>query len=252
MFPSANPVIFVIARMGSSRLPGKVLMRLADRTVLGFLLERMRRVTATGKIVIATSTDTLDDAIAAFAGDSGVALFRGSESDTVDRLYQAAKQQAADPVVRITADCPLLEAATVDAVIERICEGKADYVSTDLTPTFPNGMGCDALRFAALERIYDASRTMETDRAWERLSDPAWGLRRDTIDGPSGASHYRLTVDTAEDLDLVRRIADALYRQNPAFGLNDIVALLDAHPDWLRINRDVVQKTGPHAAGRAG
>ena len=137
----------------------------------------------------------------------------------------------------------------MDAVIERICEDNVDYVSTDLTPTFPNGMGCDALRFSTLERIYNLSRSMETDKAWERLRDPELGLRSASIAGPDDASHYRFTVDTADDLNLVQRITRELYPQNPSFGLDDILGLLEANPEWLDINADVVQKTGPHAAG---
>jgi len=223
-------------------------MRLTDRPILDILLGRLEKVRKAHDIVVTTSLDANDDEIAQFAQDRGISLFRGSEADTVNRIFQAAKQAKADPVIRVTADCPLLEAATVDAVIARICEGEADYVSTDLTPTYPNGMGCDALRFAALERIYDLSRTMETDKAWEHLRDPALGFRLDTIDGPIDASHYRLTVDTADDLDLVRRITRALHPQNPAFGLGDILELLETNPEWLKINADVVQKTGPHAS----
>jgi len=242
-----NPKIFIIARMGSSRLPGKVLMPLADKTVLGVLLERMRYVTQAVDIVLTTSTDTQDDVISDFGADHEVPVFRGSEADTVERIYMAAKYHNADPVVRVTGDCPLLEPKTVDAVIERISVSGADYVSTDLTPTYPNGMGCDAFRFSALEKVYQLSKTLEMDKAWENIRSPELGLNLDTIPGPSNANEYRFTVDTPEDLDLVQRIAGELFPTSATFSLNDILTLLESHPSWLEINAHIQQKTGPHS-----
>ncbi len=245
-----TPKVFIIARMGSSRLPGKVLMPLADRTVLGVLVERMRQIPNSPDIVLTTSTDTRDDPIAAFGAEQGLEVFRGSESDTVERVYMAAKQNGADPVVRVTGDCPMLEAKTVASIIERITSTDADYVSTDLTPTYPNGMGCDALRFPALERVYELSKTLEVDKAWEHLCSPQLDFRVDTIAGPENASQYRFTVDTAEDMELIRKIVGELFPQARDFGLDDILELIGRNPDWLKINAHVVQKTGPHSQKR--
>jgi len=242
-----NPKIFVIARMGSSRLPGKVLMPLGDKTVLGMLIERMRMTIAGADIVLTTSVDPKDDPIVDFGMANDITVFRGSEADTVDRIYQAAKKNEADPIVRVTGDCPFLQPKTVDDIINRFQQNDVDYVSTDITPTYPNGMGCDAFSFSALQKIYQISKTLETDKAWEQLRSPELGFRLGTISGPVNASHYRLTIDTQEDLDLARCIADEIYSTTPNFTLEDIIKVLEKHPDWLEINAHIMQKTGPHA-----
>lgn len=246
-----NPVIFVMARMTSSRLPGKVLMEVRGRPLLDYQLERLKRVELANDIVVTTTTNATDDAVVRVAEDHGVGVFRGSELDTVNRLLEASRTRGADPVVRVTGDCPLIDPATVDAVIDEITTHDCDYVVTDdIPPRHPNGMGCEAFSADALARLHAVTRSAVPDREWEKIRSPDLGLTIRTLAGPEPSlGHHRWTVDTPADFELVSKILDALYPENPDFGLTDIVALIDANPHWALINSYVRQKTGPHAAG---
>ena len=239
--------VFIIARMRSSRLPGKVLKRVCGVPLLGLLIERMECCQKIEDIILTTSDCPQDDVIAEFGRERNISVFRGSESNTIDRLYRAALAYSADPIIRVTSDCPFLEPNTVDAIAEKILNGTADYVSTDLVPTYPCGMGCDAFRLDALEKLYHLSISGMGDEVLDKIRDPELGFKLDTIEGPEVVSNYRLTVDTAEDFELVKRIAESLYPENPNFVLNDIRKVFEKHPQWLKINAHIKQKTGPHS-----
>ena len=240
-------VIIVQARMGSSRLPGKVLLPLAGETMLAQQLKRLQRCRRADAIVVATSTAPADDAIVSLLEAwPDILCVRGSEQDVLARYYQAAKQAQADVVVRVTADCPLIEPAVIDACIAIMLEQQdsCDYVSNCQQRSFPRGLDCEVFSMAALETAHQqahqpAEREHVTPYIWQqperfRLCDYV-----DTHD----RSDWRLTVDTPEDLALVRRIYHELYAQQPDFHYAQLVALLEANPDWLAINRDVVQKS---------
>lgn len=238
----------VVARMGSSRLPGKVLKQVEGRSLLDILLGRARRARRSDVLLVATSDTRVDDPIVAEAERLEVPTFRGSESDTMDRFYGATCAFGLDIAVRVTGDCPLVDPTTIDLVIETALRGDCDYVSTDLVPQYPNGMGCDAYTRAALERLHEASRDLDADQAWMLTRDPSIGLQCGLAPGSrwGDLSRYRLTVDTPQDFDLVGRVLSALLPGRPDFGLDDVVTLLERHPGWLVINAGVVQKTGPH------
>ena len=239
--------VFIIARMGSTRLPGKVLKTVSGMPLLGLLIERMRRCQKIEDIVLTTSDCHQDDVIAQYGEELNVSVFRGSESNTIERLYKAAVEYTADPLIRVTSDCPFLEPETVDAIAAKILCSTADYVSTDLVPTFPNGMGCDAFRLDALERLYHMSISGGEDDVWNKIRNPELAFKLDTIKGPEAVNHYRFTVDTAEDFELVKRIAESLYLKKPDFTITDILELVEQFPEWLKINSHIKQKTGPHS-----
>ena len=238
----------VMARMGSSRLPGKVLKPVGGQPLLDLLVSRLRRVARLDHVILATSTDDRDTVIADRGLHLGIPVFRGSEDDTMDRFLGAVRAFKLDHVVRVTGDCPLIDPATVSHVVDRVATGAYDYVSTDLTPQYPNGMGCEGYLRQTLERMHQASRGMDTDQSWMLARDPAMGFRRGQIAASrwGDLSSYRLTVDTAEDLELITKIVEALMPHTPEFTLDDIVTLLRQNPDWVTINAHVLQKTGPH------
>lgn len=240
--------VIVMARMKSSRLPGKTLMKAAGKPLLGHLLDRLDAVRSADSIIVATSIEPQDDAIATFCGNRKTAVFRGSESDTMERFVRAADATGAEIALRITGDCPLVDPKTVDLVIEAIKSGAFDYVSTDLVPQYPNGMGCDAYTRAALSRLYEASRHLDPEQSWMLTRDPALGLRCGLAPGPGrgSLSQYRVTVDTPEDFEVVQRIFTALVPRKRDFGLDDVADVLERHPEWTQINAGVTQKTGPH------
>jgi len=238
-------VVIVQARMGSSRLPQKVMLPVGGRPLLEHLLLRLNRAQKPDAVMIATSDKTGDDAIAEFALKQNSPCYRGSESDVLARYFHAAQQIDAEHIVRVTADCPMLDPATIDAAILQFEKSGCDYISTGIAPiTYPNGLGCEVFTFSALERAHT-----ETQDPWHRehvttyIKEPDAGFRCEGIGLDRSYAHIRLTVDTAEDYQAVKRAIEALIQDNPEYTLDDILSFVNAHPEVLDINRLIQQKT---------
>lgn len=236
-------IIIVQSRMTSTRLPGKVLLPLAGEPMLVRLLERLRRVQRADGIVIATTTNVTDDPIAAMCAQQGVPCHRGSELDVLSRYADAARLHAADVVVRITSDCPLIDPALIDQLIAVYEEGDSDYVSNMLPPTWPYGMAVEVFSATALAQAHaEATQDAEREHVTPFIYWHPQRYRLRNVASPVALSHHRWTVDTPEDYELVRRLFDHLLPTNPHFTQADVLALLDAHPDWIAINQHVQQK----------
>ena len=235
---NSRPIIAVIqARMTSTRLPGKVLATICGTSLLELLVSRLSRAALLDGIIVATSENAADDPIADLSAALGLACHRGSENDVLSRFDGAAAQAEACTVVRITGDCPLIDAEIVDQSING-----ADYASNTLIRTYPIGMDTEVFKVSALR---DAARRGDGPEEREHVT-PYLYRNPDrfvlhSVAAPESlrAPELRLTVDTAEDLELVTKIFEALLPSNPAFGLEDILQLLRIHPDWLQINRHV-------------
>ncbi len=236
-------VIIVQARLTSTRLPGKVLLPLAGAPMLTRLIERLRRVKLADAIVIATTTNTTDDPIAALCGQLGVPYHRGSEHDVLSRYADAAREHGADVVVRITSDCPLIDPALVDQLISTYREGGCDYVSNMLPPTWPYGMAVEVFTAAALHEAHaEATQDSEREHVTPFIYWHPERYRLRNVESPTDLSVQRWTVDTPEDYELVRRLFERLYPVNQQFSLADVQKVMEAHPDWLCINQHIQQK----------
>lgn len=236
-------LIIVQARMTSTRLPGKVLLPLAGEPMLARLIERLRRVRRANGIVVATTTNATDDPIAALCAQLDVPCHRGSEQDVLSRYADAARLYGADVVVRITADCPLIDPALIDQLIETYEEGDSDYVSNMLPPTWPYGMAVEVFSAAALAQAHaEATQAAEREHVTPFLYWHPERYRLRNVASPVDLSRHRWTVDTPEDYELVRRLFDHLMPTQPQFTQADVLALLDQHPDWIAINQHVRQK----------
>lgn len=240
------------ARMTSSRLPGKVLMEAAGKPLLVHHLERLSRSPGLDAVVLATTVNATDDPLAACAEALGVPVFRGDEQDVLGRFAGAAAMAGADRVVRVTADCPLIDPELVGALIAAFHEGRSqtplDYLSIDST-RYPRGLDAEILTRAALD---EAARLAADPAEREHVTPYVYrrpdrfrlggGLRPSgELDGDVGG--HRWCVDEAADFELVRRLLEALCPVTPLFGWRDCCKVLDAHPDWLDINRSIRQKT---------
>lgn len=238
-------VIIVQARMTSTRLPGKVLKEVLGKPLLEYLVERLRRVKLADEIVIATTTNDTDNQIVDFCDRLKVAVTRGPELDVLARYYEAAVQHHADVVVRVTSDCPVIDPAVIDKIIGFYLDHQSefDYVSNSLSQSYPLGMSTEVFPFRALQ---DAEREACADPEREHVT-PFIYLRPERyrigqVTHSEDLSHLRWTVDTPEDFELVRRMIEALYPQHPEFGLQEMLALLQRHPDWSEINAHIRQK----------
>lgn len=237
--------VFIQARMGSKRLPGKVLKSVKGQPLLHYLLERVARVTQADAIRVLTTTEAIDDAIEAFCKSHGISIFRGAEHDVLSRYYHAAKEHHVDAIVRVTADCPLIDPAVIDHVIEVYCEEYPhwDYISNTLQRTFPRGMDVEICSFAALERAYlEAKEPAEREHVTLHFYRNPEKFHIKNLASSSNLSRHRWTVDTDEDFQLIELILQNLYPIKPQFTLEDILGLLTQHPEWSAINENVEQK----------
>lgn len=238
--------IIVQARMGSTRLPGKVLKQIAGRPMLDYQIERLRRVQGAQKIVVATTTEAADEPIVDYCRAAGVACTRGSESDVLSRYYEAAQLHGATVVVRVTSDCPLLEPELVDLAIDTFQgHGQAyDYVSNMIEPTWPYGMAVEVFSAAALQEAHrEAVAPAEREHVTPFIYWRPQRYRIKSLTMQPNLSALRWTVDTPEDFELVSRLLSALVPTQPNFRIPDVLALLERHPDWSAINSHIQQKT---------
>ncbi|CAN5233639.1 glycosyltransferase family protein [soil metagenome] len=238
-------VVIVQARMTSTRLPGKVLKEILGKTLIEYQLERLRRVKLADEIVYATTTNDTDQPIVDLCWRLGVAVTRGSENDVLSRYYEAAKQHHASLVVRVTSDCPVIDPAVIDTAIRFYLDhaGKYDYVSNALTQSYPYGMAAEVFGFKVLEEAhFEAKAEPEMEHVTPFIYTRPERYRIGHVINPENHSHHRWTVDTPEDFELIKRITEALYPVKPAFDMQDILDLLQQHPDWSGINAHVHQK----------
>ena len=233
-------VAIIQARMGSTRLPGKVLMPLDGQPLLGLLVSRVREASSLDEVVVATSTLPQDDPIYDFCEEAQIACFRGDESDVLDRYVQCAKHFQADTIVRLTADCPLLDPIIVDQVVECFYQHNADYCGNTVPPetsTFPDGSDVEVFSMRALLRAHCES-TDAQDR--EHVTFYFWkevrGFNCVQLQNEQDWSGYRITVDYPEDLDVIKAILVVLSQKGLKGSLQEVVQILDEHPETKALN----------------
>lgn len=244
---SSNQVgIIVQARMGSSRLPGKVLKPIMGVPMLTYLLERLRRCTEVDKIIVATTVEPQDDMLASFIEkQEGVHCYRGSEEDVLSRYYESAQKYSLDIVVRITADCPLISPQVIDEAIKcyKNIPSPIRYVSNIHKRSYPRGLDTEVFSYQLLQQTFENARDM-TER--EHVTPFIWRQphKFDLVDIVSEVdnSHLRWTVDTKEDFELVERIYEVLYPEKLDFTYEDILSLIQRQPDLTEINQNAEQK----------
>jgi spore coat polysaccharide biosynthesis protein SpsF len=237
-------VAIIQARMGSTRLAGKVLADLGGASLLGRVVQRLRGARMIDDVVVATTGNVADDPLAAEAIKVGAGLFRGNEHDVLTRYLGAARTWQAELVVRVTAACPLLDAAVIDEVVTALASGApCDYASNTLIRTYPRGLDVEVLHLDALERLGRLARTPET-RAHVTsfvMESPAL-FRVRQIRAQVDDSDLRWTVETAEDLALVCALYDELQLADHPRPYADVVAAVRARPTLTAVNGHLVQK----------
>jgi spore coat polysaccharide biosynthesis protein SpsF len=235
-------VAIIQARMGSTRLPGKVLKDLGGETVLARVVNRARRAMLLDEVVVATSVLPADDAIAEECESLKVVCFRGDEADVLDRYYHAAQKFAADAVVRITADCPLIDPELIDATIRSALEQEADYASNSLVRTYPRGLDVEVFTAKALASGWSAA-TEEYQRihVTPYLYQNPESFKVVSITGEVDHSQYRWTLDTPEDLELIRAIYKH-FGNRDSMRWSEVLALMEAQPKLAALNSHVRQK----------
>jgi spore coat polysaccharide biosynthesis protein SpsF len=243
-------IALIQARMSSSRLPGKVLQDIAGQPMLGRVVHRAQQAKSVDLVAVITSTNAEDDAIEMLCQKNNIPYFRGSLDDVLDRYYQAAIHFQADNVVRLTADCPLLDPKIIDKVVQTFHKSAFDYVSNALECTYPDGLDTEIFRFEALERAWQEARLKsEREHVTPYIFKHPELFRLGSVKQEEDLSSWRWTVDTPRDLEFVRAIHK--FIKDEEFGMDEIVKLLKEHPELSELNSGQQRNEGYQKSLRA-
>lgn len=248
-------VAIIQARMGSSRLPGKVLKDIGGVPMLQRVVVRARRSRTIGQVVVATTTDPGDDPLVDFCRQKGFPVFRGHGYDVLDRYYQAAKRFDARIVVRLTADCPVIDPHEINRTVSAFLDAGVDFAANRLPPpwhrTTPIGMDTEVVTFTALERAWqEAEAKYAREHVMPYFYEEPGRFDILLVDHDPDLGELRLTVDTPEDLELIREVY-AHFGNSDEFTMDEMVALLRDHPDIRRLNAVVTHKSFKDVDDRA-
>jgi len=236
-------VAIIQARMGSTRLPRKVLLDICGRSMLWHVVNRVRQAKLLSGVVVATSVDSSDDPVAGFCEQEGNPCFRGSEDDVLDRYYQTARWMSADVIVRITADCPLIDPNVVASVVQCYLDGNYDYVSNTDPPTFPDGLDTEVFSLEALKRTWHEARLQsEREHVTPYIRKHPELFRIGNVTYGEDLSSMRWTVDEPRDLGFVRAVYDHL--KSMSSNMADALDILKEHPELMKINAGIGRNEG--------
>lgn len=238
-----NIVAIVQARMGSSRLPGKVVKEVLGKPLLEIQIERLKRSAYISQIIVATTDRESEQPIIEICNRLSVPVFRGSENDVLSRYYGAAKETEADHIIRLTSDCPVIDPVVIDRVIDYYLSHHYDYVSNSITRTYPRGMDTEVFSFKVLEEAESkALLDFEREHVTPYIYQDPTKYKVGQVCNHSNESRHRWTVDTVEDFLLIKLMIETLYPSNQQFNLEDMLELFKKNPDWAKINENVEQK----------
>jgi spore coat polysaccharide biosynthesis protein SpsF len=255
-------VAIIQGRMSSSRLPGKILADIAGQPMLQRVFIRTSRAATVTETIFATTTDPSDDPVAEYCDFSGIPFRRGSLYDVLDRYYQAARQARAEVIVRVTADCPVIDPALIDDVVKALLEDEYDFVCNRLPPpfhrTYPIGLDVEVCTFAALEKawkestetfhrehvmpyFYEGVELSTVSRQLSKGTSPR-GFRVALLNHTTDFGNYRWTVDTPEDLEFMRQVYSRFDGRDD-FSWKEVLDLVHNEPQLMQINAKVKHKT---------
>lgn len=240
-------VVIIQARMGSTRLPGKILMPFAGKPDIEHVVERALKIPRVNSVVVATTVEPEDDPLVKFLEEKAWPYFRGSENDVLERYYHAAVENQADVIVRITSDCPMISPGLSGKVISEFINSQErwDYCSNvpDEHRTFPRGLDTEVFSFVALERSFkEAVNFSDREHVTPYIRRETPKDRMGEIISKIDYSKHRWTLDTPEDYQLLSLLIEHLYPQNPNYEWEDAIALIERHPEWAQINAHIEQK----------
>jgi spore coat polysaccharide biosynthesis protein SpsF len=236
-------VCIVQARMGSTRLPGKVLKPILDKPMVSWVMHRLQNCRWIDQVMIATTTNPSDDDLVNLGTRENWPVYRGSEDDVLDRYYQAAKQAGAEHIVRVTSDCPLIDPLVTDHVIAAYLSAapQPDYASNTQQRAYPRGLDTEVFSFAALETAWKTDTSSWREHVTPYIYQNPDSFRLQSVTNSEDYSRLRWTVDTPEDLALVRAVYEHFGHGD--FTWQQVLSAFEDHPEWVTINQDIQQKT---------
>ncbi|MDB4279398.1 glycosyltransferase family protein [Paraglaciecola sp.] len=241
----ATTNIILQARMSSCRLPEKVLKPILGQPMLVRQIERLQRANLVDEIIIATSDEPTDDAIELLSRDLNLFCFRGNLNNVLDRYYQANQEYPSEHIVRVTGDCPLIEPEIIDSVVQLHITENNDYTSNCDPNTFPDGLDVEVLTQSTLQRIhYCANKRSEREHVTLFIQNNPGLFKQGNLAFSTDYSAYRWTVDEVEDFEFVTKVYEHLYNKKPHFSFQDILNLIEDHPELKEINHQFQRNAG--------
>lgn len=240
-----NIICIIQARLKSTRLPGKVLLPLANKPVIEHVFNQLSFSKILKKIVLATSTEKSDDPLEKWAKKNKKEFFRGSLNNVLERYYLAAKKFESEIIVRITADCPLIDPTIVDLTINKFIDGQYDYFSNTLNPTFPDGLDTEVFSFSTLEKAFINSKLKsELEHVTPYIKNNPQFFKIGNLSSEINYEKYRWTIDNNEDYELLKIIFDNLSREGNFVYWKDVIKFLQFNTSLSHINKHLKRNEG--------
>lgn len=232
------------ARYGSSRLPGKVLLPLGDKTVLECVIDRVKKSRYVNEIIVATTIEKIDTPIVLLCASKGIRVFCGSENDVLDRYYQIARLLRPEHITRITADCPLLDPDILDIVIKKHLETGSDYTSNILEVTYPDGLDCEIMKYNVLEEAWKNANLLSQREHVTQYIIHSDKFKKVSVKSGIDYSAERWTIDTSEDYQLLSAIYQGLKDNDDFMKMETVMKFLYAKEDLQKLNKNYKRNEG--------
>jgi len=241
----SKTIAIVQARMSSSRLPGKVLKELSGKPVIWHVFNQLSFSQKIDQIVLATSDNEEDDQLENWAKENSINFFRGDLDNVLKRFYDTALNYEGDVIVRITADCPLIDPSIVDEVVQKFLNGNYDYLSNTNPPTFPDGLDAEVFTFIALKEAYEnAKLKSELEHVTPYIRNHPEKFKLGSFVGSKNYENLRWTLDNPEDYRLLSEIFDNLFKANSYISYKTVLAFLAVNEELIEINSKIKRNEG--------
>ena len=240
-----NTVAIIQARISSTRLPGKVLKKIEGKTILEHVVNRVKAAKNLDEVIVATTVKKEDLKIVKLCSNLGISVFCGSEDDVLDRYYQTARLFKANHIIRITADCPLIDPMVIDKVIELYFKKNADYATNGMPETFPDGLDTEVFSFKTLKRAWEnAKLSSEREHVTPYIRNNPNIFKIVNLKCEYNLNDKRWTLDEPEDFEFIKSIYTKLYLEDSLFGMKKILDFLINHPGIEELNNDIIRNEG--------
>lgn len=238
-------IAIIQARMGSSRLPGKVLLPLGGKPAIQHVVERTAMIQGISRVIIATSLSPEDDVLAKSCKSFSIPIFRGKEDDVLDRFYKAAVKFDAEVIMRITGDCPLIDPVESEKVLNHFYATNADYASNTNPPMLPDGLDTEVINFKTLEKAWrDAKMKSEREHVTLYIYKHPDKFKLASVIYSENLSHHRWTLDENHDYKMLSRLFEEIRRRNKFGYLNEVLEIVQENPEITEQNQFILRNEG--------
>ena len=241
---SKKITVMIQARTGSSRLPSKVLTKIENEPMIWHVINRAKKIKSVQQITLITTRNKNDKILLKIAKDNGIIGFSGDAHDVLNRHYQCALRYDADPIIRITSDCPLIDPNVVEEILQFYLTHDYDYVSNTIIPTYPDGLDTEIFSFTALKRcVMNAKWNSEREHVTPYMKNNPEKFKIFNYENKKDLSRFRWTVDEKRDLQFVRAIYSKM-KPKTIFSMQEILKIISKNPNLLKINNDIIRNEG--------